>query len=292
MSNPLIRPYQEGKLSVSTDRSQAMRRDDDLVKVPRVTLYDIDYAVYYHLTQNIKIQVVDNDTAIQVPVMFSNGEKWSQIRQHGYLRGADKKVLAPVMIIRRTGIDTDDRIPMSDGAAYKLFPYKQKGMQWDEKAGQYLKKDTIEYYMVNFPDYVIVNYELIIWTDLQEQMNSIVQSIIPTGWTAWGDTHTFTTSVDGISHDNVNVPGEDRLVKTTMNLKVDGYLREEFEYQTSNLQKQHSIKTVRFLEEGSEKVIFDAADEYPTSTSRLDISTQNKDTIKEESANLRKTIRR
>jgi len=292
MSNPLIRPYQEGNIAATTDRSQAMRRDNDLVKVPRVTLYDIDYAVYYHLTQKIKIQVVDNDTIIQVPVMFSNGEKWSQIRQHGYLRGADKKVLAPIMVIRRTGIVTDDRLAMSDGAAYKLFPYKKTSMQWDRTAGQYLKKDTVEYYMVNFPDYVIVSYELIIWTDLQEQMNSIVQSIIPTGFTAWGDTHTFTTSVEDITHDNVNVPGEDRLIKTTMTLRVDGYLREDFEYQQSNLQKQYSIKTVRFLEEGSEKVVFDAEDEYPTSDSRLEIPTQNKDTIKEESDNMRKTIRR
>ena len=165
-------------------------------------------------------------------------------------------------------------------------------MQWDRVAGQYLKKDSVEYYLVDLPDYIRVSYELIIWTDLQEQMNHIVHAITNTNDHVWGDSNTFRTNIQDTTHDNVNVPGEDRLVKTTMTLQVDGYLRSEYKYQTSKVQKQHSIKTVRFLEEGSEKVIFDASDEYPSTSGHLDISTQNKDTIKEESANLRKTIRR
>jgi len=166
-------------------------------------------------------------------------------------------------------------------------------MQWDRVAGQYLKKDSVEYYMVAFPEYVRVSYELIIWTDLQEQMNQVVHSILTTNDRVWGDINTFRTSIQDITHDNVNVPGEDRLVKTTMTLQVDGYIRLEYQYHQSRIQKQHSIKTVRFLEEGSEKVIFDTEDQYPdVNTPRSEISTQNKDTIKEESANLRKTIRR
>lgn len=296
MANPAIRPYQEGNTSPNIDRSKVIRRDNDEVVVPEVTLYDIDYAVYFHLTESLKLQIIDNGNAIQVPVMFANGEKWSQIRQHGYLRDEHRKVLAPIITIRRVSMVADDRLPTYNSnagrATYKLFPQRTLSMQWDRVAGQYLKKDSVEYYLVDFPDYVRVSYELIIWTDLQEQMNHIVHAIMNTNDHVWGDFNTFRTNIQDTTHDNVNVPGEDRLVKTTMTLQVDGYLRSEYKYQTSKVQKQHSIKTVRFLEEGSEKVIFDASDEYPTGTQHLDISTQNKDTIKEESANLRKTIRR
>lgn len=297
MAKPNIRPYQEGNYQYPTDRSAVTRRDNDDVVVPKVTLYDIDYAIYYHLTQNIKIQIEDNGNHIQVPVMFANGEKWSQIRQHGYLRGADKKVLAPLITLRRTNVSIDERLPMynsnASNSVYRLYPYRNFGMQYDKKSGQYLKKDSLEYYLVSFPDYVRVTYELLIWTDLQEQMNPIVQSLVTVNDDVWGDVNTFRTNIQDITSDNVNVPGEDRLVKTTVTLRVDGYLRPDFQYQESKIQKQYSIKTVRFLQEGTEEVIFDASDAYPTTTSpNNEISTQNKDTIKEESANMRKTIRR
>lgn len=297
MSNPVIRPYQEGNISSPSDRSQVMRRDNDLVKVPKITLFDIDYAIYYHLTENIKVRVDDNNTTIQVPVQFANGEKWSQIRQYGYLRGDDKKVLAPLISIRRTSVQNDDRLPMNrsniSSPSYKLFPYKNLGMQYDRVSGQYLKKDSIEYYLVAFPEYVRIAYDLIIWTDLQEQMNQVIHSILTTNDHVWGDINTFRTNIQDVSHDNVNVPGEDRLVKTTMTLQVDGQLRPEYQYNQSRMQKQYSIKTVRFLEEGSEKIIFDSVDKFPdVNSSGREISTQNKDTIKEESANMRKTIRR
>jgi len=297
MSNPIIRPYQEGNISSPSDRSKVMRRDNDLVKVPKITLFDIDYAIYYHLTENIKVRVDDINTTIQVPVMFANGEKWSQIRQYGYLRGDDKKVLAPLISIRRTSVQNDDRLPMNrsniSSPTYKLFPYKNLGMQYDRVSGQYLKKDSIEYYLVAFPEYVRITYDLIIWTDLQEQMNQVIHSILTTNDHVWGDINTFRTNIQDVSHDNVNVPGEDRLVKTTMTLQVDGQLRPEYQYNQSRMQKQYSIKTVRFLAEGSEKIISDQVDQFPdVNTSRTEISTQSKDTIKEESANLRKTIRR
>jgi len=73
----------------------------------------------------------------------------------------------------------------------------------------------------------------------------------------WGDFHKFRTTIQSITPDNVNVPGEDRLIKTTINLQVDGYLRNEYEYQNSKIQKAFSIKKVKFLEEGSDRILFD-----------------------------------
>lgn len=297
MAKPNIRPYQEGNYQYPTDRSAVIRRDNDTIVIPEITLFDIDYAIYYHLTQNVKVQVEDNGNQIQVPVIFANGEKWSQIRQHGYLRGADKKVLAPIITLRRTDVVKDDRLGMynsnASNSVYRLHPYRNFGMQYDRTAGQYLKKDSVEYFLVSFPDYVRVSYEVIVWTDLQEQMNPIVQSFITVNDDVWGDVNMFRTNVSGITPDTVNVPGEDRLVKTTLTLQVDGYLRPKFQYQEAKIQKQYSIKTVRFLQEGTEETIFDLNDDYPTRNSpHKEISTQNKDTIKEESANMRKNIRR
>lgn len=297
MSKPILTPYQDGITSPQHSRADIIRRDNDVVKVPKVTLFDHDFAVYYHLTENLKLEVTENDATIPVPVMFANGEKWSQIRQHGYLRGSDKKVMAPLIIIRRTDIADDDRIPIlglnNAGGTFRIVPYRNTSMQWDRVAGQYLKKDTVETYMYDTPTYVKITYELIIWTDLQEQMNHVIHPIIGANDHVWGDVLTFRMAFQSITPDNVNVPGEDRLVKTTMTFQMDGYLRAEYDYHKSKIQKQYSVKTVKFLQEGTEEVIFNTNDPYPLSQHREEISTQNKDTIKaEEENNLRKIIRR
>lgn len=244
-----------------------MRRDNDTVKVSKIGLYDIDYAIFYHLQNNWKPQVIENDVAVQVPVIFANGEKWSQIRAQGYLRDNDKKVQSPLIVIKRGDITQDERLNFHPGQVWggnstiypnlKVIPYRTTGMQYDKVAGQYLTKESVEYYIMDVPEYVRVTYDLIFWTDLQEQMNVLLQGLIPMSNHMWGDFYKFRTTIQSMTPDNVNVPGEDRLIKTNISLQVDGYLRNEFEYQQSKIQKAYSVKKVRFLEEGSERILYD-----------------------------------
>ncbi len=267
MLTPHIQPNQDGRTVTSFNRATTMRRDNDTVKVPKIGLYDIDYAIFFHLQNNWKPRVIENDVSIPVPVMFSNGEKWAQIRANGYLRDNMKKVQSPLIIIRRGDVTNDERISLPPGQVWggnsvvypkqRVIPYRNSGMVWDKTAGQYLTKESVEFYLIDIPNYVRITYDLILWTDLQEQMNVLVQQLIPMSGHIWGDFYKFRTSIQSMTPENVNVPGEDRLIKTTVSLQVDGYLRNEFEYQQSKVQKAFSIKKVRFLEEGSEKIIYD-----------------------------------
>lgn len=247
-----------------------MRRDNDIVKISKITLHDIDYAIYYHITENVKPRITENDSTIPVPVMFANGEKWSQIRQYGFMRDNNKKVLAPVIVLRRTNTTADDRFPMVNTNLFgpatfspktRIVPYKTTNMQFDRLQGQYVSKDSFEFYVQDVPDYVRISYDMILWTDLQEQMNHVVQPFISISDHVWGDYHKFRTKVMDITHDNVNVPGEDRLIKTTIQLQVDGHLRTEYDYQQSKIQKAYSIKKVRFMEEDSEKIMYEQQDD-------------------------------
>ncbi len=261
-----IRPYEVGQSYYSSEGNLAndMRRDNDTVKVPKITLYDVDYSIFYHLSENFKPQLIENSNRIQVPVMFANGEKWSQIRQHGYLRDNNRKILAPLITIRRLDIVSDDRIQLPINqlgrynfqSTYRMIPMKTNSMQYDRVAGQYVSKDLYEFYMVDFPNYVRINYELLIWTDLQEQMNILTQGIFAMNGHMWGDYHTFRSTLSSVSHESINIPGEDRVVKTTINLQVDAFLREEYEYQQSTIQKSYSVKRVEFLNETDDEILF------------------------------------
>ncbi len=267
MSTPQILPYQDGHGTNSVSRVQQMNRDNDTIKVPKIGLYDVDYGIFFHLKDVWKPQVIENDISIPVPVMFSNGEKWAQIRANGYLRDRDKKVQSPIIVLNRTTVEQDQRLNFHPGQVWggnstlhptlRVIPYKNSGMQYDKVAGQYLTKESTEFYLIDIPEYVRITYDLIIWTDLQEQMNVLVQGLIPMSNHMWGDFWKFRTQIQSITHSNVNVPGEDRLIKTTMSLYVDGYLRNEYEYQQQKIQKAFSIKKVRFLEEGSDRILYD-----------------------------------
>lgn len=282
---PNTLPYQQGSSTGDIDRSSQIRRDNDNVKVPKIGIYDVDYAIFFHLQENLKPQVVENGSSISVPVQFANGEKWAQIRSQGYLRDVNKKVLAPIMVLRRVDVSSDDRLPIVDtntwNPTYRMIPYRSMNMQYDRVAGQYLSKESVEHYMVDVPTFVRINYELIIWTDLVEQMNELVQRLMGITDHVWGDYHKFRTNIQSTTHDNVNVPGEDRLVKTTMSLQVDGHLRNEYEYHQSTIQKAYSIKRVDFLNETTDEVPFDDINSwqapFPPTTDRIanDLDTTN-----------------
>jgi len=253
--NP-IPPYEEGYQTGDINRAYQMRRDNDTVKTPKVSLYDIDYAILYHLSENLKLKVQEEDRTIDVPVLYADGEKWAQIRSRGFLRDSKDKVLVPMIAVRRTGVTPDDRIPTLDlnnrATQRKFFPYKTMNMQYDRISGQVTRKPSYEFYLVDIPYYVRVTYDLVILTNMIEQMNDIVQGIMTVSDHVWGDFYTFRTSVENATMANTNNSGEDRVVSTTISLQVDGYLLDEFKYQESEIQKAFTIKKVRFENEREE----------------------------------------
>ena len=265
MSIPNIYPYQDGRTSTSITRDSQMRRDNDTVKVPKIGLYDIDFAIYSHIRDKWQPNIIDNDVSIQVPIIFATGEKWAQIRANGYIRDQHNMLQTPLIAIKRGDISQDDRLSMHPGQVWggnstlmpkhRLIPYKTNGMQYDQVSGQYLSKESVEFYLVDVPEYVRISYDLILWTTLQEHMNVLVQGIIPMSNHMWGDFYKFRTTIQSITPDNINAPGDDRIVKTTINLQVDGYLRNEYEYKQSKIQKAYSIKRVKFMEEGVDRII-------------------------------------
>lgn len=256
MANPKILPYENGSFGDDTNRAYQMRRDNDIVKVPKITLYDIDYAIHFHLSNSIRFKIVRGDVTVDVPVIFASGEKWSQIRQYGYARDSKNKIMAPLISLRRTDIEHDSRFQMVDLNNYKptirYYGYKSMNMKYDRVAGQQATKPSFEYYTVDMPNYIRLTYEVLIWTELTEDMNGLLQDLIAEENHLWGDYFKFRTSIRSLTNDIVNAPGSDRIVKTTISLMVDGYLRNEYDHHEKNIQKAFSLKRIHILNEKEE----------------------------------------
>ena len=83
--------------------------------------------------------------------------------------------------------------------------------------------------------------------DFTEQLNELVDQILPYSRFAWGnETNRFSTSLGQVSFETINTIGEDRLVRATIPLTVLGTLLSEQEVRRSTLRKAYSIKKVTF----------------------------------------------
>ena len=249
-------------ISPNRNRAYDTRRDNDSFKTPSITLYDIDYAILHFLKERMNFQIEENGRMINVPVMYAGGETWSQIQRHGYLRDKSRKILTPIIILRRSGILEDDRFSQLDvrgtnGAnSIKIVPNRQIHDPYDRYQETYNSKRNTEFFISVMPTMVKVTYDLFIWTEMQTQLNTIVQKIIPQNRLVWGDTYEFTTKVGDISFETLNDTGNDRIIRASTQLEVDGRLQEEYELYESDIIKAHSIKRFVFENEVEQTEIY------------------------------------
>ena len=234
------------------NRANQVRRDDDVVRTPKRTVYDIDYAIKWFLDNEIQPQVEANGELINVPVIFANGEKWDNVRRLGYLRDEKGMLQSPIIVIKRNSLAERDQLRKLDinrAAAGNVLFYKKKynkRNRYEDDVNPVFNtqpKESDEIYTINVPEYVDLEYELLIWTDFTTQMNTIVEQIMPFGTFAWGNEfNKYKTYIRTLSFETVNTVGDDRIVRCTVPLTVNGTLLSEQEFKMSTLQKRFSTK--------------------------------------------------
>ena len=69
-------------------------------------------------------------------------------------------------------------------------------------------------------------YDVIVWTDFVEHMNGILESVLYTEGSFWGDKERFKfrTKVDNITSTTELQSDNDRVVRSTFSLNVFGYI--------------------------------------------------------------------
>jgi hypothetical protein len=69
--NKSISTYTNDPISRRVDQ---VRRDDDTVKTPKITIEDIDFAMMSYIRDVIQPRIIENEVQVEVPVMYANGE--------------------------------------------------------------------------------------------------------------------------------------------------------------------------------------------------------------------------
>lgn len=246
-------------------RSEQIRRDDDIFKTPRRTIYDIDYAIKWYIDNEIQPQITHQKQLINVPVIFANGEKWDNVQRLGYIRDEKGMLQSPLIMIKRNSVTERESLKNLD--VNRTHPgskaiYKNRYNARNRYEDQLFPTpanppaSSQEYYLLDIPKWVTIEYDLMMWCDFTTQINDLVDQLIPYGRFSWGnEANRFPATIGSINFETVNTVGEDRLVRATIPLTVDGTLLSGQEARKSTLQKMYSVKKLRFdtvIDVGSE----------------------------------------
>ena len=234
------------------NRGNIRNRKDDNVKNISVGLMDIDAAIMYYFNNTLKLSVEENGETIKVPLMYSNPERWSVIQKNGFLVDNKKQLIIPLIAFKRTSIEKDDAMSVDklDPKDPKLFytfqrKYSEKN-RYDKFAVQQGLNKVSEFYTVGVPDYVTVTYDFVIWTSFTEQMNKIVEKIIWSEGSYWGEDgkFKFRTTIDNYSDASEYNVNSERLIRTNFSVTLKGYLLPEEFNNVVTTQKSFSPKRI------------------------------------------------
>ena len=232
------------------NRAYDLRRDTDTQKNFSVSLIDIDTAILTHLDTVISPTIIDAGRQIKVPINYASGEKWKSIQQDGVIRDHNGKIQTPVIAFRRSTMQRNDSlITLNRYLQYPTVKHFSEKNKYDRFSAMSGFMPVKEIYSVAMPDHVIINYEFIIWTELVEQGNSVVEAINFATEDYWGDKNRFKfrTSVSDYNFETTNDAGQDRIVRSTFSMMVHAYLLpDKFENYKSVVQKAFTPRKVIF----------------------------------------------
>jgi hypothetical protein len=232
------------------NRALNVRRDTDKQKNFSVSLINIDTAILSYIDKVISPTIVDAGRQVKVPINYASPERWKAIQQDGALRDKNGKVQTPAIAFRRSTMQRNDGlITFNRYLQYptvKQFSQKNKYDKFSVMSGFSPVK---EIYSVAMPDHVIINYEFIIWTELVEQSNSIVEAINFATEDYWGDKQRFKfrTTISDYNFETATDAGNDRIVRSTFSMMCYAYLLpDKYENYKSVVQKAFTPRKIVF----------------------------------------------
>ena len=229
------------------ETNRALQRPIDKEFTKGVKLIDIDTTIAEYMVETIIPNVEENGTAVKVPLLYGNAERWNNARKQGYLRDSRGKIQIPIVMFKRNSIERDASLAQFKDVnylpAYKKYSQKNKYERFSLQTGG---SKPFEQYEVSVPDYVTVTYEVMIWTSFTEHMNKIVEAFQYATDRYWGtkDGYKFRTRIDSFDNQQEVGEGSERIIRTSFTMVTNAYLLPETYDEKPTVRKSFTPKKV------------------------------------------------
>jgi len=236
----------------STTENRALQTSfkGDTVKPFSVGLQDIDEAIFYYFGNVIQPSVIQNGARLPVPIIYGSPEKWKSFQKDGYYRDQNGRIQAPLIMFKRNSIDKNRQIankldannPQNFGVFTKRYTQRNAYDNFKVLNNRIPQKD---YYAVVMPDYLTVTYTCIAFTYYVEQLNKIVEAMEYASDAYWGNPqrYQFKASIDSFGFQTELVENDERIVRSTFDIKINGYIIPDILQKDITALKKFSNKT-------------------------------------------------
>lgn len=212
-------------------RTNEVRRDTDNTPELKIGLYDLDFSIKYYFDNVIRPTITEFGNELTVPVMYGSPEKWKNVKRDGFMRDKQGKILSPVIAYKRSSIEKNRNLSSKVDANkpavyYPVHSTYTKENRYDQFGILNNQRPQQTHYRVIVPEYVNLTYDVIVWTDFVEHMNGLLESILYSEGSFWGDKERFKfrARVDNIATTTDLQSDNDRIVRSTFTLNVFGYI--------------------------------------------------------------------
>ena len=221
----------ESETGIAFNRSEKLSWKDDNTKPFAIGLQDLDEAVFYYFENVIKPFVYQNGERREVPVIYGDPERWKSFQRDGYYRDKKGSIMLPIIVIKRNTITKDrtvyNKLDANSPNLYGTFQraYNPKNF-YSNFAAINNKIPAKQFYAVAVPDFVNLEYSVIVQTYYMEQLNKIIEACEYASDAYWGNPERFKfrAFIDSFSTETQLTNGRDRLVKGTFNIRLRGYI--------------------------------------------------------------------
>lgn len=253
------KPIYQNSGSFVANRSLEINRENDNVKDVTVGYIDIDNAIKYYFDNVIKPYVEEDNAQVPVPVIMGSPERWKSVQKDGFFRDKNGLLTCPLIMFRRTSMEKKRGITRNLDAnnprVFQTFErYYTPRNNYDKFSILTGGRPQRELHNIVVPDYMQISYECIIWADYMVQMNKLQEAINYAESSYWGERDKFNFYAVVNSMDNaVEVSdGTERIVKTTFNLTIHGYIiADTVQKEVSQYSKRNfSLSRISFGTEG------------------------------------------
>jgi len=236
ISTSLVNPFDVGRGNPNNEipreknRALQISEEGERSKTLNVTLQDHDEALLYYINEVLKPQVLNNREMIPVPAMFASPEKWKSYQRDGYLRDVKGAIMAPLILLKRNSIEKNRITSKIDANTPHNYIVSSKKYSSRNTYSNFNilnnRKPEEEYYAVVAPDYLTLNYQVVLYTYYIEHQNKVVEAIQYASDSYWGNPEKFKfrANISQFGFQTELTADSERVVRSTFDLKLDGYL--------------------------------------------------------------------
>ena len=212
-------------------RSEQTSFKGDNTKSFTISIQDVDEAILFYFENVIRPTVIQNGERIAVPLVYGSPERFSSMQKDGFYRDKKGKIMSPIIMFKRDSLDKKynitNKLDANDPHLYTSFKKSYNSKNSYSNFNVLNNRVPTNQFIANVvPDYVTLRYSFIVQTYYIEQLNKIIEAINYSSDSYWGDPERFKfkSRIDTFNTITELNQGQDRVVRSTFSLKVDGYI--------------------------------------------------------------------